>query len=130
MNMAPQEELQIQGYHQLVNDQKLLACKIYEKSTEYNSQQLDIQSFESQDGDRRCYPLVAGIFVEATVSEMLRNMKIKIENTAREIDHLYHHYVNKCEEIKAYIPKHNITTFVHVEMTHRFATWGPTVPGM
>merc|ERR1712058_120056 len=102
------QEVIIQGFNAMRNDQKQIASKTSELQQDLNEHNIVIETLDGVDGDRKCFRMVGGVLVERTVKEVLPALVGNRDKMGKLIESLDKQLTDKGEEINGYMEKHNI----------------------
>ena len=120
------QEVIIQGFNAMRNEQRQIASKTNELQQDLNEHNIVIETLEGVAGDRKCFRMVGGVLVERTVKEVLpalvsdlTRMILKLtkiifpqvgnrDKMGKLIESLDKQLTDKGEEINGYMEKHNI----------------------
>ena len=120
------QEVIIQGFNAMRNEQRQIASKTNELQQDLNEHNIVIETLEGVAGDRKCFRMVGGVLVERTVKEVLpalvSDLKRRIlkltkiifpqvgnrDKMGKLIESLDKQLTDKGEEINGYMEKHNI----------------------
>eukprot|EP00092_Neocalanus_flemingeri_P022842 GFUD01024767.1.p1 GENE.GFUD01024767.1~~GFUD01024767.1.p1 ORF type:complete len:136 (-),score=52.45 GFUD01024767.1:182-589(-) len=102
------QEVIIQGFNGLRNEQKSIATKTNELQQDLNEHKIVIETLEGVPGDRKCFRMVGGVLVERTVTEVVPALINNRDKMSKLIESLDKQLTEKGEEINGYMEKHNI----------------------
>ncbi|XP_040573264.1 prefoldin subunit 2 [Lepeophtheirus salmonis] len=104
---AKQEEI-LNGFNLLRNEQRTLANKVSELTTDLNEHKLVLETLNQVEKDRRCFRMVGGVLVERNVGNVVPALKSNSEKMDKLIETLTKQLTEKGQEIQGYMAKHNI----------------------
>merc|ERR1712179_304779 len=101
------QEVIIQGFNALRNEQRSIASKTNELQQDLNEHKIVIETLDGVSGDRKCFRMVGGVLVERTVKEVVPALINNRDKMAKLIESLEKQLTEK-GEINGYMEKHNI----------------------
>ncbi|CAB4054897.1 PFDN2 [Lepeophtheirus salmonis] len=99
---AKQEEI-LNGFNLLRNEQRTLANKVSELTTDLNEHKLVLETLNQVEKDRRCFRMVGGVLVERNVGNVVPALKSNSEKMDKLIETLTKQLTEKGQEIQGYI---------------------------
>ncbi|QQP35213.1 Prefoldin subunit 2 [Caligus rogercresseyi] len=104
---AKQEEI-LNGFNGLRSEQRALANKVSELTTDLNEHKLVLETLGKVESDRKCFRMVGGVLVERNVGEVKPALKSNVLKMEKLIETLSKQCTDKGQEIQGYMSKHNI----------------------
>jgi len=102
------QEVIIQGFNVLRNEQRSIATKTNELQQDLNEHKIVIETLDGVDGDRKCFRMVGGVLVERTVKDVTPALVNNKDKMSKLIESLDKQLTEKGEEINGYMEKYQI----------------------